>query len=348
MKFSIIVPVYNAEAFIVDTINNLLDQKVEKEIILINDGSTDSSLSLINQFERENDCIKVIDKINGGVSSARNLGLDVATGDYICFVDSDDALEPGTLLRCQDILLQSAFDAVFFSYKYVFSKKREYAYNYLPTGAYSFRDWLSDFINLESTHIVHCIGTTIYRKDILDKEHIRFNQDISYLEDVCFCFQYLSNVRKIYYIDEPLYHYNVINPNSLISKPRLGVSKSILSLIDIETSMFKSVYGNDIPYKEMYGVFGNCIIGAIGDLFNLKNIEKGRVTEELANFSSYEDLMQCITYSTSDENKQLLELLLVKSDTYKFRLYRKHFRRIRIKNNIVKNLRAVKYFFCRQ
>ena len=99
MKFSIIVPVYNAGAFVSNTIINLLEQDVEKEIILINDGSTDDSLSILKKFEKENECIKVIDKINGGVSSARNVGLDIASGDYICFVDSDDALEPGTLSK---------------------------------------------------------------------------------------------------------------------------------------------------------------------------------------------------------------------------------------------------------
>lgn len=345
MKFSIIVPVYNAGAFVSNTIFNLLEQDVEKEIILINDGSTDDSLSILKKFEKENECIKVIDKINGGVSSARNVGLDIASGDYICFVDSDDALEPGTLSKCNKLLSHTSCDAIFFSYKYIFSNngKRELAYSYKPTGLYSARDWLADFINLESTHIIHCIGTTIYSKQIIEQGKIRFNQSISYLEDVCFCVQYLSNVKTLYYINEPLYHYQVVNSNSLIMKPRLHISNSLDYLRELETKMFQAVYGNEIPYKEMYGIFGDNIIGAIGDLFNCLRIEKESVIKEISNFSNYSNLSQCITYATSKEKRYLLTILSERTNSEKFKYFRTYFRRIQKKNKIINFMRSIKY-----
>lgn len=94
-KISIIVPIYNAEQFLEKCILSIINQEYTNlEIILVNDGSTDNSLEICNSYSKIDDRIIVIDKQNGGVSSARNCGLDVATGDHIGFVDSDDFISP--------------------------------------------------------------------------------------------------------------------------------------------------------------------------------------------------------------------------------------------------------------
>ena len=82
---SIVVPVYNAEAFVARTIENLLAENVSKEIILVNDGSTDSSLEILQAYASKYSCIKIINQENSGVSSARNVGMDAALGEYIFF-----------------------------------------------------------------------------------------------------------------------------------------------------------------------------------------------------------------------------------------------------------------------
>src|SRR5690606_32725285 len=90
-KISIIIPIYNASAFLEKCIDSVINQSYDNlEIILINDGSTDSSLDICKKYANSDDRIKLINKENGGVSSARNMGLEVVTGDYIGFVDSDD------------------------------------------------------------------------------------------------------------------------------------------------------------------------------------------------------------------------------------------------------------------
>lgn len=93
-KVSIVVPVYNAEKYLDQCLNSLVNQDIENvEIIVINDGSTDSSKSICEKFALNYDRIKFIDKINEGVSVARNVGLDLANGKYITFVDADDYVE---------------------------------------------------------------------------------------------------------------------------------------------------------------------------------------------------------------------------------------------------------------
>ena len=97
-KVSIIVPVYNIESYIGDCIKSLINQSyINLEILLINDGSKDSSLRICNNYSKIDSRVKVISKKNGGLSSARNCGLEYATGDYILFVDNSS----GTLQSCR-------------------------------------------------------------------------------------------------------------------------------------------------------------------------------------------------------------------------------------------------------
>ena len=94
VKISVIVPVYNVEPYLPQCLDSLIEQTFNDiEIICVNDGSTDGSLNVLNHYAAKDSRIKVIDKPNGGVSSARNRGLDAAQGEYISFVDGDDWLK---------------------------------------------------------------------------------------------------------------------------------------------------------------------------------------------------------------------------------------------------------------
>ena len=100
---SVIIPVYNVAPFLSRCVDSVLSQAHVKEILLIDDGSTDASKALCDKYAAQDSRVKVLHKENGGLSSARNAGLDLATGDYISFVDSDDFLEPEAyekLLSC--------------------------------------------------------------------------------------------------------------------------------------------------------------------------------------------------------------------------------------------------------
>ena len=98
---SIIIPVYNVEKYLSKCVESILAQGVEDfELLLVNDGSKDSSLAICNSYAERDSRIKVLNKPNGGVSSARNLGLDNATGEWVTFVDSDDWLAEGALAEC--------------------------------------------------------------------------------------------------------------------------------------------------------------------------------------------------------------------------------------------------------
>lgn len=250
---SIVVPVYNAAAFVGKTIDNLLEQDVEKEILLVNDGSTDSSSDILSDYSNKYDCIKIINKPNGGVSSARNVGIKASIGEYLIFVDSDDLLECGTLKKAI-ACFKNDIDIVFFSYKHVNSRYEEISFiEYLPTGQYSIKEWLDSFEKLINSHIVSCIGTKIYKSSILKKYNILFDENLSHFEDMIFGYDYLLHVNSLYFLNEPLYWYVHINSNSLFHSSN-GISSMAIkkNLIALENLLIK-VYGTtDIPYFTTY------------------------------------------------------------------------------------------------
>lgn len=113
MFLSIIVPVYNAESYICECLNSLVEQDIPQEdyeILCVNDGSVDNSLQILNAYEESYPNLKVINKENGGVTTARNAGLAAATGDYIWFIDADDFIRENILLRLRTLARETGCD----------------------------------------------------------------------------------------------------------------------------------------------------------------------------------------------------------------------------------------------
>ncbi len=112
-QISVIVPVYNVENYIRECLDSIMAQTVSSfELILIDDGSTDDSGRICDEYAQQDERIRVIHKENGGLSSARNSGLDMATGDYVCFIDSDDIVQPDYLEKLHDSIIQHKSDLV--------------------------------------------------------------------------------------------------------------------------------------------------------------------------------------------------------------------------------------------
>lgn len=114
-KVSVIMPVYNTEKYVIDAIKSILEQTLKDiEIIVIDDGSTDGSLKLLSQIATQDDRIQVFSKKNEGPSEARNMGIEIAKGQYIYFMDSDDLLERDALWTCYERCEKNKLDFVFF------------------------------------------------------------------------------------------------------------------------------------------------------------------------------------------------------------------------------------------
>lgn len=204
---SIIVPVYNAEDNIKRCLESLINQTYENiEIITVNDGSKDNSLQIIQDIALSDNRIKVFDKSNGGVSSARNLGIKNAGGKYLMFVDADDLITSDAVENCINSV--SDFDAVQFLMNSVYSDGSVGLYTNIYNDYNDGELDLNKVINLLLSGQVSCGSCTyLYKTDIIKNKNLLFDEELDYGEDFLFVLNYMLNIDSITLIAKPLYQY---------------------------------------------------------------------------------------------------------------------------------------------
>lgn len=184
---SVIVPVYNAEKTLNECVDSILSQSYQEfELILVDDGSKDASPKICDQYAAQKTGVIVIHKINGGVSSARNAGLDIAKGKWITFIDADDYITEGYFDGVED-----ATEEVLFK-KYLWLRKNGVlaSTNIKEKATFSLTEYLSENI---TDSIIRCPWGKFYKKNLLC--NLRFLTDMKIGEDAQFVFRYLAKCR---------------------------------------------------------------------------------------------------------------------------------------------------------
>lgn len=185
---SIIVPVYKVEGYLVRCLESLLKQTfIDFEILLINDGSPDRSGEICDEYALKDSRIRVFHKNNGGVSSARNLALDYAKGEYVTFVDADDWIDTDCLEKGIQLIRQGHLDILQYSYRIIREKDGDVIsirnYDCPPM---SWREFV------KSDHYMVCVGGNFIRKAIIDALHLRFDESLHLAEDQIFIMTAIS------------------------------------------------------------------------------------------------------------------------------------------------------------
>lgn len=206
---SVIVPVYNVEKFLFKCIDSICSQTYSDwELILVDDGSKDESKDICDRYARQDDRIKVIHKENGGVSSARNVGLKRAKGEYICFIDSDDWVAP-TFLEDFKVKENKAdlyiSGALYDIYGEVYSHKK-YESNYSATV----KDICNEFIRQKLIENGYPWGK-LFRTAIIRQYEMEFNQELTINEDHLFVLQFYANINSLFITSTAGYHYTVFD-----------------------------------------------------------------------------------------------------------------------------------------
>lgn len=217
---SVIVPIYKVEKFLRRCIDSILGQTFEDfELILIDDGSPDQCPQICNEYKSHDQRIKVIHKENGGLSSARNAGLDIAQGKYILFVDSDDYIKSDLLEICVSTLESGNYDAIRFGYEKIDSDCKKTHERLPKKHSYSFNNdserlnYLTDF--LLPYKIPFTAWSCLFKNEIIKKNNLRFySERIIYSEDTFFSVLYTLYSNNCYALDKALYVYQD-NENSL-------------------------------------------------------------------------------------------------------------------------------------
>jgi len=208
---SIVIPMYNVENYINKCVDTIINQTYKNlEIILIDDGSPDNCGDIADNYA-ELDCrIKVVHKINGGLSDARNVGLQIATGEYVFFVDSDDYVEADMIESVLGKAIDSEADVVLFSFYNEIVDKNE---NIIKKEAVIFNP-------KESSSMISIIGyvwNKLYKTAYIKLNTFSFQKGLSLVEDIVFNEEVMIGANKIEYINKPFYHY--------VSRERLTLVK---------------------------------------------------------------------------------------------------------------------------
>ena len=202
-KISIILPVYNVEKYLEECLDSLLNQDYQNfEILLINDGSKDNSSKICKKYSELYENVIHIDKKNGGVSSARNLGIENANGKFLWFVDPDDIVAQDSLNELDKILIDDNVLYIF-GYKKIY-KNLEENFN-LENDKLTSRDAIRNL--MEEDKFCGYVWNKVFSKKIIEKYNLRFDEKISMNEDMKFCFEYLKNCKSAVCIDKIMYFY---------------------------------------------------------------------------------------------------------------------------------------------
>lgn len=215
MKISVIVPVYNVEQYLEQCLDSIVNQTyLELEIILVNDGSTDQSAKICRRFASQDHRIKIINQINGGVSSARNSGIREATGDYISFVDSDDWLGNETYKKMIEVAKNNQnIGVIMCDFVNVKNNVSEKISANIRRGFYNKMDIVKEVYptllvteDLGRLPIVSAC-TCLFKKELLVHNEIKFDVSLRYAEDYLFMADVMVHANSFYYL-KGLFLYN--------------------------------------------------------------------------------------------------------------------------------------------
>ena len=229
-RYSVIVPVYNAEGFLERSVGSVLRQTFEDwELILIDDGSSDSSSEICRKYSESDKRIKFISKANTGVSDTRNAGIAAARGEYIVFLDADDYLSENCLEASEAALDGNDAELVVFNYSDTdgtTEKKARPIDGSLIGGVRRNTDELIKFflefvfsVGIKNYGCFRPVWAKVFRTDIIKKNNLLFDKKLKYGEDALFLIGYVALIERVVYSSEYVYYY-MNNPSSAMNNKR--------------------------------------------------------------------------------------------------------------------------------
>lgn len=300
MKLSVIVPAYNVEVYIEKCIKCLLEQKYKNiEIIIVDDGSTDNTSKIIDELFRYNKLIKIVHKDNGGLSSARNAGLEICDGDYVFFLDADDWIDDDYFANCMDVLNSNQVDVLMTAYI------REYKKTSMKTKLFSEDYILFDKSMIKDIVVLRLFGGDCKTPTKLDNlntawgkfykrriiKNIKFEERsvIGTAEDLWYNINVFGNINSAIYIGTEFVHYNKSNVNSLVSTYHPEANERLYNLYNLMENYIKT---NELDKTFVLALNNRIVITVFSQLLNVCNssmnwLEKRKCIFEVINTNRF-------------------------------------------------------------
>ncbi len=254
IELSFVIPAYNVEKYIERCLNSIFSQNVDEslyEVIVIDDGSTDNTLELLNREAKKHGNLHVITQENQGPSVARNNGIELSKGKYIWFVDSDDYIVEGSALKILELTSQYLMDILYFTYNEVDMDgclknggKQPVTKNKLLSGKQALKE------GFYPTSV--CLA--LWNRDYLWRHSIQFNSDIMYAEDSLFSFQALVQSHKIMFVDDAYYIYEKREGSSTTKTDKEKILKQKMSDIFVSKKIMDMAFeimGKDAELSQL-------------------------------------------------------------------------------------------------
>lgn len=270
-KISVIIPVYNVEKYISKCLDSIVNQTYKNiEIILVNDGSIDKSGLICDEYAKGYNNIKVFHKDNGGVSSARNLGIDNASGEYLAFVDPDDYIDKKMYEKLYNSMKQDNSEIAISSFSYIKNGKEEPQDISNTKRIYNKGEAIESYFNNTYPFNYSFLCNKLFKKDLFDG--VKLNKKILVQEDTEVMIKLYSKSKRISYIGQPLYFYELRNESATsnqISRGKITTEQAFLEIYNYT--------------KENLSQFNSqALLKYISYFFNI-------VIEIIKNYDEYED-----------------------------------------------------------
>ena len=215
---SIIIPAYNAEKYIEECVNSTISQTYKNiEIIVVNDGSTDQTADIISALAKKDNRIKLFNKTNGGVSSARNYGIEKSRGEYIFFIDSDDFIDPNCVEYYYSLVkkFNAEISIVPMPKKIKTGENNVATTENLPEKVISGKQAFLDMLYYK---IVISSWGKMFSRKLIEENHIRFNEKLAYGEGFSFSLECFQAAKKVTIGSKQVYNYRLDNSNSVMTR----------------------------------------------------------------------------------------------------------------------------------
>ncbi|MBE6677745.1 MAG: glycosyltransferase family 2 protein [Ruminococcaceae bacterium] len=323
-EISIIVPIYKVESFLSRCIDSILNQTfTDFELILVDDGSPDNCGKICDDYAQKDKRIKVIHKENGGVSSARNTGMEAANGKYIMFCDGDDYVDQQWCDTLYNVVVKHQKSFVACNW-----------YREFPDGSNRFvvaevRDDTiqdTDYFDIFLLGLSGSVCSKIFSFEILKSINLLFDESREIGEDAEFCARYASLCDGFIYISRPLYHY-LYNGDSAISTYRWNWLTIHLPLISIRLPLISEAQKEEffiINYSRLYSMLDN--------VFDARNTQMTKLQKLRYNNKAMhtKEFKMCIKYGTKHE-KWWIRAILKTHNYYLLYAYQKIYGKIKRK-----------------
>lgn len=264
---SIIVPVYNAEKTLSRCVDSILNQTYQDlEVLLVDDGSSESSGALCDQYAARDSRVKVFHQKNSGVSASRNLALDNARGIYLQFLDSDDWITPDATACLVKAAEETGCDLVIADFYRVIGERVSHKGDIDEDTVLTREEYAAHMMENPADFYYGVLWNKLYRRSLVEARRLRMNTAISWCEDFMFNLEYIRHAQTFYALQVPIYYY-VKTKGSLVSTQGTSISKTVrmkLMVFEYYQQFFKSVLDEEEYEKSRMKVY-HFLIDAAGD-----------------------------------------------------------------------------------